>query len=186
MNLKWTALAAMALLTPAAFAQQGFGWVVTREYQEQWQQWLITDTWLNNAAEPLMFFQRVSPTPPHSGTNGVTGSQYTLCPWTAQFPFPYAQSYSHSWQIPEQVELYNANTGESGPAPVPLHIQPYSKVIAQSRFYKKWGYETWFYKEGRGTQVEGNPVPPTDPGPHTREVLIKDPFQMRIQIVPLQ
>jgi len=50
MNLKWTALAAMALLTPAAFAQQGFGWVVTREYQEQWQQWLITDTWLNNAA----------------------------------------------------------------------------------------------------------------------------------------
>ncbi|GAB4126168.1 MAG: hypothetical protein Fur0036_12880 [Fimbriimonadaceae bacterium] len=185
MNLKWTALAAMALLTPCVFAQQSYGWVRQTAFAEFWAGWREIDVYHNNHSEPLYNLTYTKPNLPRIAQNRVWGSAYTGCPWTAPFATLFDSPFNVQWIIPDHVEVYDERSGTSGPAPNPLTLNPGYAIHLEYNYYHSQGYESWrWIQPPRGIEVEGTPPDPMDEGPHRRDRDVESQWRARIIIRP--
>lgn len=186
MNLKWTALAAMALLTPCAFAQQ-FGWKRIPEFSEFTVGWEDIDVYSNSNDYTLTELTYRRPFIPYVSPNKVWGSAYTGCPWTPKFATLFDNPYNVDWLIPDDVELYDEMSQTSSPAPNPLSLGPGMKITLYYRYHHSKGHETWVWvTPPRGIEVEGTPPDPMDEGPHRRDRDVKSQWEGRITITPMQ
>ncbi len=185
MNLKWTALAAMALLTPSAFAQQSYGWIRNTNFAEFWAGWEEIDVFQNSHSQPLSPVTYMRPYVPYVSPNKVWGSTYTGCPWTTPFATLFDSPFNVQWVIPDHVELYNPQTDTSSPAPNPLTLPSGYAIHLEYNYHHSRGFETWHWVQPpRGIEVVGTPPAPMDEGPHRRDRDVKSQWKARIIIQP--